>query len=101
MKPKIGDETWEVEWCSMCPKNKEGDYELDQASYSFRHCKAKGNAVNHARKVYPACLFGSVRITPMRFVPYDEDDAATMPHAGYWDAIGDVEYYEGEEEPPA
>jgi hypothetical protein len=58
----------------------------------------KSSAETFARKVYPHSKSGTVGVTPMRYVPYDEDDAASMPHVGFWEACGDTEYYEGPEE---
>lgn len=94
-RPAVGDERWEVQWCIDVPKDENGDCVLDQADDRFAMFQTKAAAMRHAKKVYTKDFFGSVRITPMRFVPFDEDDALRFPHAGYWDAIGDSEFYEG------
>ncbi len=59
--------------------------------------EAYQNALIH-REVYPEAVgkFGVVEFWPAEFMAYDEDDADLYPHAGYWDATGDTEYYEGE-----
>jgi len=84
-----GEERWEVEWCSPIPVSEEcPDGDLDRAVYRQRYCKTHEDALRAAKMYYPACCFGSVTITPVRYdVVYGE---------GIWEYIGETEYYEGE-----
>lgn len=89
MKARIGDKTWEVEWCSEIPLDENGDSDMDAAKYHFVHIQDKDKALAYAKKVLPKDAFGAVRVTPMMFVAYDEDDADLYPHVGFWDATSD------------
>jgi hypothetical protein len=95
-RPSIGDETWEVQWCAGVPLDECGDADLDRADCRIRRFADRDAALAFAREIYPKDYFGAVRITPERFEAYDELDAVACPHAGYWQAIGDSEFYEGE-----
>lgn len=96
-KPVIGDECWEVRWCHASWLDEDGiTGDPDRDSYTVKDFKTHAAAMAYAKKVYPKCCHGVVNITPMQFVPYDEADAARYPHAGYWEATGDTEFYEGE-----
>lgn len=88
-KPTVGMRAWEVEWCAGVPKDENGDSDMDRADDRFAHFKDKGKALAYARKVLPNDAFGAVRVTPIEFVPYDEDDAATMPTVGFWEHSGE------------
>lgn len=95
--PRVGDEAFEVEWCSDLPRNEYGDADMDRAVMHIRTFKTKGAAMRYARQVYHRDAFGSVSITPVRFMPYDADDAARLPTIGFWDSCGHTEHYEGED----
>lgn len=101
-RPRIGDEAWEVEWVSKLAFY-EGTQDVwhDRCEYSFRHFPNRGLAMAFAKKVWPDAkkTFGVVEITPIRFVPYDDDDAAMYPHVGYWEHSGDTEYVSDSELP--
>lgn len=94
---KVGDEAWEVEWCSDVPKDENGDSISDRAVMHVRTFKTKAAALKCAREAFPKDFFGSVAITPVRFMPYDEDDAERYPTVGYWEACGETEHYEGDD----
>lgn len=100
-KPRVGDECWEVEWCTEIPLDKNGDAVLDQCTMKDRLFKTEAAAWKHAKKVYPLDKFGSVAVTRKRFCPYDDADAAAWPTMGFWETVGDPKHYEGEEEEPA
>lgn len=99
-RPRVGDETWVVEWCieqgMVDEEHPEYGCDPDKNVMRTRRAADRESAESIAREVYPLDAQGSVAYWPTRFVPYDEDDAALYPHVGYWDAIGDTEYYEGE-----
>jgi hypothetical protein len=95
-RPRVGDECWEVEWCAGVPLDENGDADLDRADYRVCRFADRDAALAFAREIFPKDHFGAVRITPERFEPYDELEAVAYPHAGYWQAIGDSEFYEGE-----
>lgn len=95
-RPVVGDERWEVEWCVFSFVDENGDGDPDRDRYTSRLVKTWAEAQKEARRVFPTCCYGSVRITPMRFEPYDEDDAARYPHVGFWEAVGDSVFFEGE-----
>jgi hypothetical protein len=59
-----------------------------------RRVATRKEAERFARTVYPEDQYGAVRYWPATFVAYDEGDAARYPHAGFWEATGDVETYE-------
>lgn len=96
-RPTVGDECWEVEWCAGVPLV-EGttDADMDRADYRVRRFTNRDAALQFAREIYPKDYFGAVSITPIRFEPYDEDHIDAYPHAGFWQAIGESEHYEGE-----
>ena len=95
-RPRIGDEHWEVEWLAEIAIDENGDHDPDRSTYTFRYFKNESKARAFAREIYPQSKSGAVRITPERFVPYDEGDALRFPHAGFWEATADPEWYEGE-----
>lgn len=98
-RPRVGDECWLVEWCSeLAFYDDSEDVDRDNCKMKVRRAACKEDAERIAREVYPATTttFGGVEYYPARFVPYDEDDAALYPHAGYWEETADSEYYEGE-----
>jgi hypothetical protein len=96
---RVGDETWFIEWCPKLVFDENGDCDHDRCVDNVRKAATKEEAERIAREVYPETTnaFGVVSYYPARFVPYDEDDAAEYPHAGFWDAIGETEHYEGDE----
>lgn len=96
-RPTVGDRMFEVEWCSHLPRNEFGDCDIDAATMICRNFRSLAAAQRYARKVYPLDAFGSVAITEHEFVPYDPADARRYPHAGFWDAVGHSEHYEGPE----
>ena len=91
-KPRIGDEAWRVEWISELAFY-EGTEEIDrdackESSRAFSTWEA---ALAFANKIWPTTTdkFGIVEITPIRFAPYDEDEAGIYPHVGFWEDSGD------------
>jgi hypothetical protein len=101
-QPKIGDECWIVEWCIKAGLVDEehpeygGDPDLDV--HRNRRVATREQAEATAREVYPQDQHGAIRYWPARFVPYDEDDADLYPGVGYWDEIGEYEFYEGDDD---
>ncbi len=93
---RVGDTAWEVEWLSFLFVDENGDSDPDRSTYSTAMFKTKEAADDFARKIYPESKSGSVAITPMQFMPYDEEDAYEMPYVGLWEATGDSDYFEGE-----
>lgn len=100
-RPRIGDECWFVEWClelAFYDDDPTGDVDRDRCKMIERRVATREDAEQLAREVYPVVTqtYGVVEYWPARFVPYSENDAADYPHVGYWDAIGNSEFYEGE-----
>ena len=89
-RPRVGDELWEVEWCEGIPLDENGDGDIDRADMHCVMVETEEEAMRIAKEKLPIDAFGSVAVTPMRFEPYDEDDAVRYPHAGFWEAIGDT-----------
>lgn len=94
---RVGDVAWEVDWCSEIPVNEFGDGDHDGAVRHVRRFKSRDAAMKYAAEVYPKDAYGSVIVTQQRFEPYDERDAKRYPWVGFWDCVGDSEYYEGGE----
>ena len=94
-RPRVGDRCYEVEWCSEIPRDENGDSDMDAAKMHVARFSTHDEALAFAKEVYPRDAFGSVCITPMQFSPYDDDDATIYPTAGFWDATGDSEHYDG------
>jgi hypothetical protein len=95
MKTKIGQELWEVEWCSQLAYDQGGDLRPDGCTYSVRRLPTKNQAESFARHIYPQDRLGSVRITPVRAV-----DQLGMGRVTGYEASGLSEFYEGETERP-
>lgn len=93
--PQLGDEGYEVEWCSeipLIPGTTDGD--LDKAKYHRKVVRTKAEAWKLAKEVYPRDAFSSVRISPVKFSdPYDMGIRHTFKWE-YEDVDGD--FYEGE-----
>lgn len=98
-RPRIGDECWWVEWCSALAFDSCGDVDRDNCETRQKRFTTKDEAEKFAREIYPVTTetFGVVEIWPARFEAYDDDDAELYPHVGRWEAIGDVEYFEGDQ----
>jgi hypothetical protein len=96
--PRHGDQVYEVEWCQDLPTDENGDADMDSATFARRNFATIEEARAYAKKVYPLCKLGSVMITLMEFVPYDEDNPDEHgPNVGFWEAATvDSEYYQGE-----
>lgn len=96
-RPELGDRAYEVEWADYLPLNPEtGDAELDLVQYKRRIVRSIDSARKVARQVYPDSTraFGVVMITPVEFTdPYGDNIYRTFR----WEAIGDTEYYEGDD----
>ena len=89
---ELGDKAFEVEWCSVLPRNKNGDAEPDLATYEFRVLDTYDAALAFAKSIYPKDQWGSVRITPVEFVdPFGDGIKRTFR----WEPIGDSEFFEG------
>lgn len=104
-RPKVGDECWFVEWVyelawrAWGPGEQDRDLIHDACKTRTRQVTTREEAERVAREVYPQTTnaFATVQYWPARFMPYDEDDAAAHPHAGFWEATGEtIEYAGGE-----
>jgi hypothetical protein len=99
-KPRVGDTCWLVEWVTKLGLEDENHPEYgcnpDKDKRSIRQVATKEEAERLAREVYPQDQYGAVCYWPATFVAYDEDDTGRYPHAGFWEASTDGEYYEGE-----
>ena len=91
MKTEIGQQLWEVEWCSKVVREDNGDLSPDACEYSVRRFTDKTKANKFAGEIYPRDGFGSVRITPVVAV----DDFGVGRVTSY-EANGDSVFYEGE-----
>jgi hypothetical protein len=99
-RPRVGDSCWFVEWCSELAfygDDPNGDVDRDNCKMARRKAASREEAVRLAREVYriATTTFGVVEFWPATFVAYDDDDAIAYPHAGYWKADADPDYYEG------
>ena len=91
-QPRVGDRAWHVDWCAGIPLDPEtGDGDLDNADYRTETFWLEPDANERARKVLPLDAFGSVSVTAVEFLAYDDDDAACYPHVGFWEPIGEPE----------
>ncbi len=72
--------------------------EHDLCKVKCRRVASKEEAEELAREVYPQTTetYGVVEYWPATFVAYDDDDAESYPHAGFWEATADAECYDGE-----
>lgn len=100
-RPRVGDKCWFVEWCvelAFYDDDPAGDLDHDNCKTTCRRVANREEAERLAREVYPQTVgtFGVVEYWPSEFVAYDEDDATRYPHAGFWEATADPEFYEGE-----
>lgn len=91
-RPTVGDRKWQVEWCAGIPKDEYGDSDMDAADYRRSCFKTHDEAIAFAKEKLPLDAFGSVAVTEIEFVPYDESDADSMPHVGFWEDVRDAEY---------
>ncbi len=92
-RPRVGDETWEVEWVSkMAFYPDSTDVDRDRCESSYRYFDTYEEALAFAAKTWPETTdkFGIVEIMPKWFVPYEEEDADIYPHLGFWESCGDV-----------
>lgn len=96
-KSRVGDRAWLVEWCHFRYQDEDGTGDPDRDQTSSRRFASREEAMAYAKEVYPQDQYGAVMVTQVEFTPYDEDDVADFPHAGFWEATADTEYYEGEE----
>jgi hypothetical protein len=91
-RARVGDKAWKVDWVK-----KLGLVDDEHPEYG---CDPDRNVVatRAVHEVLPlaAAVGGPVAIWPVEFVPYDEADAATNPHAGFWEDQADAEYFEGD-----
>lgn len=87
---KVGDQLWEVEWCSNAPCDEHGDFLPDQCEYRFRRFTTRDKADEFAQRIYPEDAFGSVRITPVVGV-----DAFGLGRVTSYQPAGDSDFYEG------
>ncbi len=96
-RPTIGDRCWEAEWLreyGIDPETGENDRDADK--YVRRNFASREDAIAYAKTVLPQALEPFVMVTEMEFVAYDEADAGSCPHVGFWEAAADSECYEGE-----
>jgi hypothetical protein len=100
VRPRVGDSCWFVEWCLehglVDPAHPEYGSDPDKDVTRCRRVETREEAERLATEVYPIDASGFVRYWPAEFVAYDEADAHRHPHAGFWQAAGDEEHYEGE-----
>lgn len=94
---KLGDEAFEVEWCSDLPSDGYGGVDMDQAKYNSRVFKSKQWAETFARIVYPKDKFGGVRLTRVILEdPYADTKYAGIRSQFQWEPVGDPWEYSGE-----
>lgn len=63
---------YEVEWCAGCPVDEEsGDTDLDRADMRCKDFADLKAARRFAKKKVGDDFFGSVRITPFEYQPYE------------------------------
>lgn len=91
MKTQVGQQLWEVEWCSKVVYDDCGDLTPDACEYTVRRFDDKIKADKFARETYPRAGFGSVRITPVIAV----DDFGLGQVTSY-EANGRCGFFEGE-----
>lgn len=65
---------------------------------TFKCFRTLEQAEAYAEQVYPQTTStrGVVTVTEMKFVAYDDDDALSMPHVGFWEAVSDSKHFSGE-----
>jgi len=97
-RPRLGDTLYRVEWCSKLAFDDDGYVDFDRCTNSHRTFRERAQAVAFAEKVWPQTCdkLGVVQLDLIEFVPYDDDDASTMPHVGYWECRSDGEVFSGE-----
>ena len=95
-RPVIGDRAWRVEWCADLPVDAAGDSDTDMADNRCEVWLTKPAAQKRATEVLPLDVFGQVSITPVEFVPYDENDAIRYPHVGFWEEADEPIFLESE-----
>ena len=88
-RPKVGDRAWQVDWCAGVPTDENGDSNMDAADDRCETYATREASEKRAKEVLPLDFFGCVKVTPVEFVAYDEDDAMAYPHAGFWEAAGE------------
>jgi hypothetical protein len=93
-KARVGETCWFVEVCVEVSADENGDLDYDRCVYVTHRVATRAAAVELARRLFPQEKLGGVAYWPAEFVPYDEADAASHPHAGYWEATEDPTYYE-------
>ncbi len=93
-RPRVGDRMFAVEWCDGVPTDENGDAVMDAADDRVKRFATIEDAREFAMRILLKYFFGSVSITPVEFVAYDEDDALRFPHAGFWEAAGETEHIE-------
>ena len=101
-KPRVGDTCWYVEWCVKIGLLDESDpsqgCDPDLDVNRTRRVGTRAEALAVAREKWPVAekTSGFVTYWPAEFVAYDDDDAVAYPHAGFWEATADAEYFDGE-----
>lgn len=98
-RPRIGDERYQVEWCSRLAFYADStDVDHDRCEMSVAYFADHDEARQFAESIWPKThdTFGVVEVDLVEFVPYDDDDAVTMPHVGYWEHRGTTEIFSGE-----
>jgi hypothetical protein len=92
-RPSVGDRAFAVDWCAAIPLDENGDADMDRADDRCEHFATEEAAARRVAEVLPLDAFGVVQVTPVEFVPYD-DDAERFPHAGFWQATGETVNHE-------
>lgn len=102
-RARIGDKRWEVEWVSKLVFDEYGDMDIDRNEVSYAHFDSENEAVAYVKTVWPIAekTIGQVEVTPIRFVPYDDDDADIYPHVGFWEHYGETLYFTDDTGEPA
>lgn len=96
-RPRVGDTAWHVDWCADLPWDPETEScDIDRADYRTEVYWSQAAAEKRAKAVLPKDAFGSVKVTPVELQAYDAADAIRYPHVGFWEPIGDSEYFEND-----
>lgn len=89
-RPRVWEECWVVEWCT----------DLDDGSRETAYVATESEAKKLAAEVWPQTVetTGIVEYWLAEFWPFDRADAERLPHAGYWRAPEQKNFYEGEDQ---
>ncbi len=97
-RPTVGDTAWFAEWCHEMAFDENGDADFDRHKMTRRRFATGQEAIAYAKSVADkaAKTLGAVEVWQSEFVPYDDDDRDSMPHAGFWEVCSEPQWIEQE-----